>query len=125
MKGALFCASALRIATALFCHAQGGLNKGFYLSQHLKSLPSAFICHKGACHVNKYIYLPTNVKKKIPIAKKFFLFHGLGPKMTGIERIIIAKKSHSLSLRGFDFVSSRKGGQFFDKGHKAFSGLLY
>jgi hypothetical protein len=98
MKGTLFSTSASWIAAAFFGHTQGGLNKGFNLSEALQRLFSAFICHEGACHVNKYIYFPYNVNKKIPIAKKYFLFQELGSKKVGTKGLIIANNFHSLFL---------------------------
>jgi len=98
MKGAFLSTSASRIATAFFCKTEGGLNKGFYLSEALQSHLSPLIGHQMTCHKYKYIYFPNNVKKKMPIAKKYFLFHGLNRKKAGLKRVRIAKKIHSSLL---------------------------
>ena len=36
--------------------------------------------------------------KKMPIAKKYFCFHGLDRKKVGLKRVRIAKKNHSSLL---------------------------
>ena len=80
MKGTFLRTSASRIATPLFCKIQGGLNKGFYLSEAIQSPFSLLIGHQKACHINKYTYLYNYVKKKVRIVKEFFPFDRLDKK---------------------------------------------
>ena len=98
MKGAFLSTSASRIATSFLCKAEGSLDKGFYLSETLQSYLSPFIGHQMTYHEYKYIYFPYNVKKKMLIAKKYFLLHGLNTKKAGLKRVRIAKKIHSSLL---------------------------
>lgn len=85
MKRAFLSTSASRIATPFFCKTEGGLNKGFYLSEALQSHLSPLIGHQMTCHKYKYIYFPYNVKKKMPIAKKYFGVSRVGHKKSRPE----------------------------------------
>ena len=92
MKGAFLGTTTSRIAATFFCNTQGGLNKGPYLSEALQRYHSPLIGHQMSCHKYKYIYFPYNVNKKMLIAKKYFLFHGLHREKAGLKRVKIAKK---------------------------------
>jgi len=99
MKGTFLSTPTSRIAAPFFCKTQGGLNKGLYLSEALQSFHSPLIGHQMTWHKYKYIYFPNNVNKKMPIAKKYFLFHGLHRKKAGLKQVRIAKNIHSSLLR--------------------------
>jgi hypothetical protein len=98
MKGTFLSTPTSRIAAPFFCNTQGGLNKGLYLSEPLQSYHSPLIGHQMTWHKYKDTYFPYNVNKKMLIAKKYFLFHGLHREKAGLKRVRIAKKIHSSLL---------------------------
>jgi hypothetical protein len=98
MKGTFLSTSAPWVATPFFGNIKGGLKKGFYLPEPLQSFFPMLISHCGTRHVDKYIYFPKSVNKKMRIAKKYLLVSGLGRKKVGLTHVRIAKKIHSSLL---------------------------
>ena len=64
MQGTFLRTSASRIPTPFLCKIKGGLNKGFYLSEAIKSHFPSLVGHQKTCHKHKYIYFYNYVNKK-------------------------------------------------------------
>jgi hypothetical protein len=99
MERALGSTPASRIATPFFGKSKGGLNEGLYLSEALQSPLPPSIGDQGACHNDKYIYLPFACQQEnIHSAKKYFLLGSLTRRNAGLKRIGNAKNIQSSLL---------------------------
>jgi len=63
--------------------------------------------------------------KKMPIAKKYFCFHGLDRKKVGLKRVRIAKKNHSSLLKTAIAFNHRQKALDFEKYLKSPSGRAF